>query len=55
MSYDEALKKAEGIIEELEKASALSMDVYRKKASEAKKYLTICREELGKMEKDLHV
>ena len=53
MSYDEALAKAEAIISELEQAPALSMDVYRKKASEAGDYLRTCRQELGKIEKEL--
>lgn len=46
MSYDEKIKKAEAIIEELEKAEALSMDTYKKLAAEATKLLQECRAEI---------
>ena len=46
MTYDEAIKRAETIIEQLEKAEALSMDEYKRLASEATTLLKHCKEEL---------
>ena len=42
MTYDEAIKRVEALVQELEQAEALSMDVYQKKAEEAKKLLDYC-------------
>ncbi len=53
LSYDAALAKAEAIVRELESAAALSMDVYQKKAKEARQYLEICRAEIGKIEQEM--
>ena len=55
MTYDEAIGKVEAIVKELEQSEALSMDVYKKKAQEAKDLLDFCEKQLGKMEKDLLV
>ena len=44
---DETIKKAELIISELEKAEALSMDEYQRRASEASALLQQCKEELS--------
>ena len=46
MTYDEKIKKAEEIIEGLEKAEALSMDEYHRRASEASALLNECKQEL---------
>lgn len=46
MIYDEKIKKAEEIIEGLEKVEALSMDEYRRRASEASALLNDCKQEL---------
>ncbi len=46
MTYDESIKRAETIIEQLEKAEALSMDEYKRLASEATSLLKRCKEEL---------
>ena len=47
LSYDEAIQRAETIIARLEQADALSMDEYKKSASEAAEaLLKQCREEL---------
>lgn len=46
MTYDEAIKRAETIIEQLEKAEALSMDEYSRLASEATALLKRCKDEL---------
>ncbi len=53
MTYDEALARVEAIVKELEQSEALSMDVYKKKAQEAKDLLDFCEKQLGAMEKDL--
>ena len=53
MTYDEAIGKVEAIVKELEQSDALSMDVYKKKAQEAKDLLDFCEKQLGTMEKEL--
>ena len=54
MSYDEAIKRIEQIVGELEQSDALSMDSYQAKAKEAKELLVFCQKQLtdweGKME-----
>ena len=47
MTYDEALQKTETIVSELERAEAMPMSEYRKKADEAKRLLDFCEKELG--------
>lgn len=42
LSYDEAIKRVEALVQELEQAEALSMDIYQKKAQEAKTLLDYC-------------
>ena len=46
MGYDEKIKKAEEIIEGLEKTEALSMGEYSRRASEASALLKECKDEL---------
>lgn len=54
MTYDEAIKRIEQIVSELEQSEALSMDTYQAKAKEAKELLTFCQKQLtdweGKMD-----
>ena len=54
MSYDEAIKRIEQIVSELEQSDALSMDSYQAKAKEAKELLVFCQKQLtdweGKMD-----
>lgn len=54
MTYDEAIKRIEQIVSELEQSDALSMDTYQAKAKEAKELLVFCQKQLtdweGKME-----
>ena len=54
MTYDEAIKRIEQIVSELEQSDALSMDSYQAKAKEAKELLTFCQKQLtdweGKMD-----
>ena len=53
MTYDEALKRVEQIVCELEQSDALSMDAYQAKAKEAKELLTFCQKELVDWEKKM--
>lgn len=46
MTYDEAIKRIEQIVCELEQSEALSMDTYQAKAKEAKLLLTFCQQQL---------
>lgn len=55
MTYDEAIGRVEAIVKDLEQADALSMEVYKQKAQEAKELLDFCEKQLGAMEKDLLV
>ena len=54
MTYDEAIKRIEQIVSELEQSYALSMDSYQAKAKEAKELLVFCQKQLtdweGKMD-----
>ena len=54
MTYDEAIKRIEQIVSELEQSDALSMDSYQAKAKEAKELLVFCQKQVtdweGKME-----
>ena len=53
MSYDEAIKRIEQIVSELEQSEALSMDTYQAKAKEAKKLLLFCQKQLTDWEKKM--
>ena len=53
MTYDEAIKRIEQIVEELEKSEALSMDRYQAKAKEAKELLTFCHNQLTDWEEKM--
>ena len=53
MTYDEAIKRIEQIVCELERSEALSMDAYQAKAKEAKDLLTFCQKELTDWEKKM--
>lgn len=50
MTYDEAIKRIEEIVQELEQSSAMSMDAYQEKAKEAKELLTFCYKQLSDWE-----
>jgi exodeoxyribonuclease VII small subunit len=53
MSYDEAIKRIEQIVKELEQSEALSMDAYQAKAKEAKELLNFCQKQLTNWEKKM--
>ena len=49
LTYDEAIQKAEAIISQLEAAEALSMDEYKRLASEATALLNQCKASLDNL------
>jgi len=53
MTYDEAIARVEAIVKELEQSEALSMDVYKQKAQQAKELLDFCEKQLGVMSEEL--
>ena len=53
MTYDEAIKRLESIVKELESAQALSMDTYQTKAKEAKELLAFCQKQLTDWEEKM--
>lgn len=50
MTYDEAIKRIEQIVLELEQSKAISMDAYQTKAKEAKELLLFCQQQLSDWE-----
>ena len=55
MTYDEAIKRAETIIAQLEQSEALSMEQYKKAAAEATALLKHCKSLLTEMHEDMTV
>ena len=53
MSYDEAIKRIEQLVSELEQSEALSMDAYKTKAQEAKALIDFCQQEVVGWEKKM--
>ena len=53
MNYDEAIARIEAIVKELEQSEALSMDVYKAKAKEAKNLLDFCENQLAVIQDNL--
>jgi exodeoxyribonuclease VII small subunit len=53
MNYDEAIKRAETIIAQLEQSEALSMDEYKKAAAEATALLKQCKDHLTTLAEEL--
>ena len=45
MTYDEAIRRVEQIVSEMEQSEALSMDAYKAKAIEASELLSFCQSE----------
>ncbi len=54
MNYDEAIKRIEEIVHELEQSEALSMDMYQARAKEAKELLTYCHNQLTDWEEKMN-
>ena len=53
MTYDEAIKRIEQLVQELEATKAISMDEYLVKAKEAKELIVFCQKELTSWEKKM--
>lgn len=53
-SYDDAIKRIEQIVSELEQSEALSMDAYQAKAKEAKDLLVFCQKQLSDWEEKMN-
>lgn len=53
MTYDQAIKRVEQIVHELEQTEALSVSEYKKKAAEAQELLNFCQSQLVELEKSL--
>ena len=53
MTYDEAIKRIEQLVSELEASKAISMDAYLAKAKEAKGLILFCQNELLGWEKKM--
>lgn len=53
MNYDEAIKRVEQIVSELEQSEALSMEEYQSKAKEAKDLLSFCQKQLTDWEEKM--
>ena len=54
LTYDEALVRAEQLIEQLEKKEALSMDEYKRLPLEVSTLLKQCKDEISKMATSLN-
>lgn len=52
-SYDDAIKRIEQIVSELEQSQALSMEAYQAKAKEAKDLLLFCQKQLTNWEEKM--
>ena len=53
MNYDEAIKRIEQIVSELDQSEALSMEMYQAKAKEAKELLIFCQKQLTDWEEKM--
>ena len=53
LSYDEALKRIEAIVTQLETADAISLEEYKRLSSEATQLLNQCKAEIESMAKEI--
>ena len=53
MTYDEELNHLQTIVSSLESNEAISIDEYKKKATEAKQLLDFCRKQLTQIEEEI--
>lgn len=53
LTYDNAIKRVEEIVRELEQTEALSVAEYKQKAKQASELLKFCRAQLVDMEREL--
>ena len=54
MTYQEKINRLEQILREIESQDAISMDLYRAKAEEAKALIEACRKDILGMENSLN-
>jgi len=55
LTYDQAIQKAQAIVNELEQVQALSMEDYKQRSKEVKLLLDYCEQQLKNIERDLFV
>ena len=53
LTYEQAIKRVEDIVHELEQTEALSVTSYKQKAKEAEELLRFCEAQLMGMEREL--
>lgn len=53
MTYNEAIKRLEQIVQLMENSEAMSIDEYRRSAAEAKQLIDFCQKQLTGMEKEM--
>ncbi|MBO4361325.1 MAG: exodeoxyribonuclease VII small subunit [Paludibacteraceae bacterium] len=53
LTYDQAIRRIEEIVRELEQTEALSVSTYKQKAAEAQQLLRYCESQLREMESAL--
>ena len=53
LSYDEAMKRAEALVAQLEQSEAISVDEYKRIAAEATALLNRCKQEIVQLENQL--
>lgn len=53
LTYEQAMKRVETIVRELEQTQALSVTAYKQKAKEAEQLLQFCEAQLLGMEREL--
>ncbi len=53
MTYDEAIKRLEEIVQSMEEGEALGIDEYKQKAKEAKQLIKFCQQQLTGLETEM--
>ena len=53
LTYDEAMKRAEALIAQLEQSEAISVDEYKRAAAEATALLNRCKQEIENLSEQL--
>ena len=52
LTYDQAMARAETIVQQLEQSEAISLSEYKQLADEARQLLAFCRNEVEKISKE---
>ena len=53
MTYDEAIKRLEELVQSMESAEAMTIDEYKQKAKEAKQLIEFCQKQLKGLETEM--